>query len=61
MRALAVINIPMFLALRRTLIFFVFIASLLIGKNNKNDLNLSFGAAIVLITSGAIVAGRKKH
>jgi solute carrier family 35 protein len=31
MRALSLVNIPMFLALRKTLIFFVFVVGLFIG------------------------------
>ncbi|KAL4483813.1 hypothetical protein ABPG72_006188 [Tetrahymena utriculariae] len=48
--------IPMFLALRRTLIFFVFIASLLLGKN-KLQHNTLAKKSIFLITFGALFAG----
>ncbi|KAL4437744.1 hypothetical protein ABPG74_012419 [Tetrahymena malaccensis] len=48
--------IPMFLALRRTLIFFVFIASLLLGKN-KLQHNALAKTSIFLITFGALFAG----
>ncbi|EAR89978.2 UDP-galactose transporter-like protein (macronuclear) [Tetrahymena thermophila SB210] len=48
--------IPMFLALRRTLIFFVFIASLVLGKN-KLQHNILAKASIFLITFGALFAG----
>ena len=56
MTALSKLNIPMFLALRRTLIFFVFCASLVIG-DGKTTISLSLGTSILLITSGAILAG----
>ena len=56
MKALSIVSIPMFLALRRTLIFFVFLFGLAMGNNQKN-VTLSFCLAVALITFGAVVAG----
>ena len=62
MTALSKINIPLyfyvlcrFLALRRTLIFFVFLIQLIMGKSKK--ISASFLISVFLITSGAIIAG----
>ncbi|CAK58619.1 unnamed protein product (macronuclear) [Paramecium tetraurelia] len=56
MTALSKISIPLFLALRRTLIFFVFVVQILMGKQNQ-QISFKFIISVLFITSGAIIAG----
>ena len=56
MKALSQVNIPMFNTLRRTLIFFVYIVTVISGKRGRSVTSV-FGLSVMLITTGALVAG----
>lgn len=49
-------NIPMFNTLRRTLIFFVYIVTVLSGKKGRS-MTPVFGLSVMFITAGALIAG----